>query len=345
MHLLTVATASYLDQVATMFKHIEQVHPELQKTVLVADCAPDNMRPIFQALGPSVDVLCCADLKIDYLEEMREYYSTLEFCSALKILGSAHVLASEDQCLFLDPDMVVFDSLQKAVLDQPGEVVVSCHTFTPYPGDGSAPNDLELCLSGHINGGVLLTRRGSQGTPAIDWLVQKTRFEWFVAPHLGMYADQQWLSALPYLFRERTTIVADRGVNVAYWNLHERPMRRERTGEAITIADGGPLRLMHFSGFSVPSDGRLTKHSTRQFDDATEKVLAELIGEYEASLIAARAKLGHIKGDLGFSNLPLAKRMEIARARGGVQTTQPQATGLPARLHRAARSIYDSLKA
>jgi hypothetical protein len=246
---------------------------------------------------------------------MRTYYTALEFCSALKVLGSAHILRDEDSCLFLDPDMVILDSLHDAVLNQPGEIIACCHTFAPYPLDGSSPDDLELCRTGQLNGGVLLSRRGTQGNAALDWLVDKTRNYWFVAPELGMYADQQWLSELPYFFRDRTTVVSDRGVNVAYWNLHERPLRRNAFDAALMLGDGGPLRLMHFSGFSMPSDGRLSKYSNRRFDAKTEEILADIVAEYEAALAESRARLGHLSGDLGFSNLPLAKRMQLAARR------------------------------
>lgn len=343
MRLLTVATASYLDQVLVLLGSLRRHHPELQPTVLLADCSRRGLPPICEALGPDVDVLCCDDLGLGYLDEMRGYYTALEFCSSLKVLGSAHILLNEEQCLFLDPDMVVFGSLREAVLEQPGEVVASCHTFSPYPDDSAAPSDLELCLSGHVNGGVLMTRRGPSGTTALDWLAKKARTEWFVAPHLGMYADQQWLSAVPYFFRERTTIISDRGVNVAYWNLHERPLRKNRSDASISLADAGPLRLMHYSGFPMPPEGRLSKHSSRRFDCETEKILAELVAEYAASLTAARNAVGHLRGDLGFSALSLAQRMQIAAACGGAAHSLPR-VGTAQRFRNAARAICDTFR-
>jgi hypothetical protein len=69
---------------------------------------------------------------------------------------------------------------------------------------------------------------------------------------------------------------------------------------------------MHFSGFSLPSNGRISKHTNRRFDLDTEAVLKEMIYDYEASLIASRARFKHLSGDLGFSNLPLQQRIRIA---------------------------------
>lgn len=313
MRLLTVTTADYVYWAALMFSHARRIHPELRPTLLVADMSRVAVDTVREMLGPEVDVLCCDDLDFDFLADMRTYYGPLEFCSALKVLGSAYVLREEDACLFLDPDMLILDNLRNSVLELPGEIVVSAHTFAPFPTDGELPNDLELCWSGQINGGILLSRRDARGTSALSWLVCQTSHHWFVAPHLGMYADQQWFSALFYLFRDHTSLIEDRGINVAYWNLHERPLC-ERDG-IISLASGAPLRLMHFSGFSIPSDGKLSRHAARKFDADTESALTRLIHTYEAELIDSRARFAHLRGDLPFCKDPLAVRLRRAASR------------------------------
>lgn len=337
MRLLTVATASYVYLASVMFSNVRRMHPELRSTLLVADVDRDGLSTVRDALGPDIDVLCCDDLGFDFIPEMRSYYGTLEFCSALKSLGSAYVLRDETECLFLDPDMLVLDSLHDTVLSCSGEMVVSAHTFAPYPSDGAAPDDLELCQSGFINGGVLLTRRTESGTPALDWLVGKACYQWFVAPTFGLYGDQHWLSALFYLFRSRTGLIEDRGVNVAYWNLHERPLRME--DGRIKLATGEPLRLMHFSGFAMPSGGKLTRHTQRRFDMETETVLSELIREYEKQLTEARASLGHLRGNLEFCTDPLPVRLRRAANRWNAPMLIGQRMSLLQRLRHALRRM------
>lgn len=337
MRLLTVATVNYIYWADVMFSHARRVHPELRPTLLVADVSRAALGPVREMLGPDVDVLCCDDLGFDFLADMRTYYGPLEFCSALKVLGSYYVLRSEDACLFLDPDMVILNSLRDAVLERPGEIVVSAHALAPFPADGAVPDDLELCWSGHINGGVFLTRRGANGTPALDWLVGHTRYHWFVAPSLGMYADQHWFSALFYFFREHTFLIEDRGVNVAYWNLHERPLCEE--DGRISLASGESLRLMHFSGFSAPSGGKLSKHSSRQFDAGTEAALTQLIHSYEVELTGARARLGHLRGDLKFCSGSLPVRLRRAANRWNAPHLIGQDQTLIQRLRRALRAL------
>jgi len=315
MRLLTVATTDYLHFVDVLFNSVRKVHPELILTVIVADCSKEMISPVKDALGSDVDVFCCADLGFNFLEDMRSYYLPLEFCSALKVLGLAYILKAENECLFLDPDMIVYDSLQESVIDKPGEIVLSCHSFSSFPKDDSNPNDLEIFTAGHLNGGILFCRQSIENTSIINWLVEKTKFQWFIFPEHGMYADQQWLSALPYFFRNQTTLILDRGVNVAYWNLHERPLYRLVAGGPIILNDREPLRLMHFSGFKIPSNGRLSLHGNRVFDTKTELILREIIYEYEQKLSSAQKKFFHLRGDLGFCSLPLAARLKLAKKR------------------------------
>jgi hypothetical protein len=340
MRLLTVATASYVYLASVMFTNALRMHPELRPTLLVTDVDREGLSPVREALGPGIEVLCCDDLGFGFIPEMRAYYGVLEFCSAMKALGSAYILRKEKECLFLDPDILVLDSLNDSLLCCAGDIVVSAHTFAPYPSDGEAPNDLELCQSGFINGGVLLTRRKEAVTPALDWLVNKACYQWFVAPEIGLYGDQHWLSLLFYLFRSRTALVEDRGVNVAYWNLHERPLRK--VDGRIRLATGEPLRLMHFSGFAIPSRGKLSRHTHRRFDMETEAVLFELIQGYELQLEEAMARLGHLQGNLKFCSDPLPVRLQRAAERWNATMLKSQRISLRLRVQKALLRVLQS---
>jgi hypothetical protein len=343
MRLLTVATVSYLYQAEVMINSAREHHPELRPTIIVADCTSEGLVPVQAVFGSDVDLLSPDDLGFKFIDRMREYYSALEFCSALKVLGSAYILQKEDTCLFLDPDMVIMDSLSDAVLNQPGEVVISCHAFSPYPEDRAFPNNLELFAAGMMNGGVLLTRNGPDGNTAIDWLVKQTKCHWFVAPDQGMYADQQWLSGLPLLFKDKTTVISDRGVNVAYWNLHEKSICRDASTGHISSKSGDSLRLMHFSGFPVPVNGKLSKHNTRRFDDATEAVITDLVSGYECSLDAARSKFSELSGESVFTAKPLDDRMILASTYWDVDYAVPVKVSLGRQFYLLARKAVSSV--
>jgi hypothetical protein len=308
MRLLTVCSVSYIPLASVMLESAAALHPELRPTLLVSDTSVQATRQLREtALSEMADLLCCADLNVDFLESARTYYDVLEFNSALKVLGSAYLLASGQECLFLDPDMVLYDRID-GVVSTAGEVIYTAHTHAPFPEDGHGPNDLEMCRSGTANGGILLTRAG--GMTALNWLSRHAKYHWFVAPELGMYADQLWISCLADLFVGRACVAREPGTNVAYWNLHERPLKN--AAGCVRLADGSPLRLFHFSGFPFPNDGQLSKHSRRTFDGDTQDAIASLCRDYEARLVRAKDKWGHLRGDIAFCSDPLPQR--LARA-------------------------------
>jgi hypothetical protein len=326
MRVFTVASVSYLPMASLLFESLRTHHPELTPTLLIPDVTRAGLEGLRKEGADALaKLLCVEDLGFDFLEAARIYYSALEFCSALKVLGTAHILKTESDCLFLDPDMVVMQRLD-GVLQAQDSILVTPHVLAPLPEDGLAPDDLEMCGSGFVNGGVFRARAGA---PALPWLVSKARGHWFVAQQLGMYADQLWLSALPFLFPQ-IQVLRDPTINVAYWNLHERPLRRD--GATLRLASGEAVKLFHFSGFSRPSGGRLTKHSQRRYDPMTEEIVALLVADYEAKLNAASARWGHLRGDIAFNTDPLPMRLERAAGILGDARLRPPKAGFGARL-------------
>ena len=315
MRVFSVVTVSYLYQAEVLFASLRRVHPEFRLALILADCSGAMLMTIRANINPDVEIFCCEDLDIKFVNIMREYYDPLEFCSALKVIGMKYFLEVEEKCLFLDPDILVLERFDRALSDVNTEISMCSHSFSPYPDDGQLPNDLELCLTGHINGGILFAKRVTKGTQALDWLASKATFQWFVAPQYGMYADQQWLSALSYFYSDSVTLIRDKGINVAYWNLHERPLRMVNEN-TINVCNETSLKLFHFSGFSSLSPN-LTIHSTRTFDFETERALGSLIKSYRNNLNQALQKYEGLSGDLGFSKLSLKTKLKLAERHWG----------------------------
>lgn len=315
---LTVASVNYLPFVRVLAASLLREIPGARLSVLITDVTPGLLPRLAEKFGCSgVEFICCADIGVDFLEAMRGYYSILEFNSACKALGLYHhiVRKQEEECFFIDPDMYVTGDFVTPARAAGFDVVITPHTYQSFPDDGELPNEKELALSGYANGGFIYVRRSAGSIKALEWLKGQTRYSWFVAPTYGMYADQHWLDALPNFFAGTAGFLNNRGVNIAYWNLHDRPLSQKDK----LYAGDQPAALFHFSGFSVPSGGKLSRHSNRKFDAGTEKILAELIGCYEGLLTAEQraVKEAGIKGDLGFSAKGLAGRLKAAAALRG----------------------------
>jgi hypothetical protein len=312
-----VVTTDYLWQALVLQESIRKWVPSASFSFLLTNASKGRAASVAENLGLPAETLCCDDLRIPELNTMRSYYSALEFNAACKVLAIRHQLRQgHESCLFLDADMLALGDFT-AVFNATGgkDILLSPHAFAAYPDDGDLPDDLEIVQCGHVNAGVAYFRNSPPALEALEWLCAQTRYNWFISPALGMHAEQQWFSLLPYYHREAVGVVEHRGVNVAYWNLHERALsRRGDTYEVVTKRGAEPLLLFHFSGFPVPSKGRLTRHSRRQFDVGTQNVAQELAGHYEDLVSRRRTELERpdLAGDVSFSNDPLDARIRRA---------------------------------
>jgi hypothetical protein len=62
----------------------------------------------------------------------------------------------------------------------------------------------------------------------------------------SIYVDQRWLDLLAASSAD-VKVLRDPGLNVAYWNLHERKLGLDARGQ--WTANDQPLKFFHFSGF------------------------------------------------------------------------------------------------
>jgi hypothetical protein len=153
-----------------------------------------------------------------------------------------------DQVLYIDGDFVLFDSLQ-GVSESAGDgVILIPHLLHPLPRDGRDPNETSLMGAGMFNAGMFGTGPNHGGF--IEFLQERLRRECiFDAPKMR-FNEQRWLDFVPSLFPHH--IVRDPGVDVAYWNLHERPLEKK---DGIWFAGGSRLKAFHFSSFDPRTRG------------------------------------------------------------------------------------------
>ena len=317
----TVVALNYLPFALTLAESLHKQIPVSRLCVLITDATSSLLARVRHEFGPEIEFIGCDDLGQQALGNAREYYSILEFNSACKVLALDYQIRvrGELECYFIDPDMLVLGDFCELARTQGRDIVVTPHAMRPYPDDGQLPTDTELAAAGYVNGGFIYVRNSKRANEVLSWLVRQTRYGWFVAPEYGMYADQHWLSMSLFVFEEAVGLLRSPAINIAYWNLHERPL--SDTGNEIWVCGDARQRalLFHFSGFSVPSGGHLTKHAHRRFDMETQRAIANLIDRYEGLLNSHQQRVASsaIHGDLKFSRAPLAVRMKRAQVLWG----------------------------
>jgi hypothetical protein len=190
---------------------------------------------------------------------------------------------------YLDADFRLFASPEPVFAEMgQGSIAVVEHR---YP-----PRLRHLEDHGRFNVGWLSFRRDAQGLACVDWWRERC-IEWcYDRVEPDRYADQKYLDQWPRRF-DKLVVLQHPGVNVAPWNLPERPIRRD--GSGLRIA-GAPLICFHFHGLKHVA-GPLYESGLRSYGVKLDRTLKESIfdpylGElsaYESELAQAGLGSGH----------------------------------------------------
>ncbi len=280
----TIVASNYLAMAQVLGESFLEHHPDSTFSVLVVDDGPVD-------LPGSIDVVRLGDLDLAPADErmMRTVYDVMEFSTAVKPSFLRHLLAagpdSEAAC-YLDPDIRVFASFAPQV-DAALEhgIVLTPHVLAPVPRDGMRVDEETIMQSGMYNCGFLAV--GPSAVAFLDWWDERLRFDALVDFGRARFTDQRWVDWVPSLFD--FTIDRDPGMNVAWWNIHDRPIALDESGPTV---QGVPLRFVHFSGYDPQQPGLLSKHQMPlpRIDHALGTGIRTLADAYGARLI----ELGHV---------------------------------------------------
>ena len=98
----------------------------------------------------------------------------------------------------------------------------------------------------------------------------------------GMFVDQLWVNFAP-IFYEDVFVSRHLGLNMAYWNLHERQITNDN--EPYQVNNHFPLIFFHFSGYSPEKPTEISKYQDRySFQEKGD--VASLFDYYAQALIA-----------------------------------------------------------
>lgn len=250
-------------------------------------------------------------------------YTPLELTCCLKgRVAAALWKRGERHVLYADADAWLFDSITDclAPIARSGGILLTPHLQHPLPLDGCYPTNLDLLRAGTFNAGVIgwsggnvptqttsrvtLSQDGSPETVVdgatnqaiaheisafLQWWNGCNEQHCIVDPGVGLFVDQRWLDQAPGLFQ---SIVISRhpGLNVGYWNLHDRSVhhrdnrwwvahadrsnrgtspRGTFTSQPVESEGAQPLQVFHFSGAArqaadgTRTDHRLSRHQNR----------------------------------------------------------------------------------
>lgn len=246
--LCTVAATNYLPRVRVLAESVRRFGPGGDLSVFLID----DPEARTDTSGEAFDLLPLTRLPLDpeWFAAMTLYYDLTELATAVKpwVLEALAEPGGDPggpaAVAYLDPDTELFAPLEDLwAIAAGGDIVLTPHALGPYPRDRRLMTERTLLQAGVFNLGFIALPATDVGRHLLRWWQERLRFDALVAPEKALFTDQRWMDLAATVFP--CHLVDDPGVNVAYWNLHERPIARH--GDTLT-AGGAPLRLMHYSG-------------------------------------------------------------------------------------------------
>lgn len=239
---VTICSLNYLAKALVLFESYRLHHPQHPFYIVLVD----RKTPGFSLSKPGLSLIWAEDLPINNFLQYAFAFDIIELNTNVKPTVLKLLLAEYDSVLYLDPDIhvlagldMVFEALDSA------SIVVTPHTNKPIL-DGKKPDDLEFLRFGAFNLGFIGVSRCAEALAFLDWWSVRCLEYGFYEPQVGLAVDQKWVNLAPSYF-PKMTILRDVGLNVAFWNLHERHLSLV-DGKGMVNGDV-PLKFIHFSSF------------------------------------------------------------------------------------------------
>jgi hypothetical protein len=281
--IFTICSRNYLGQAITLMQSVQEHEPRSDRYIVLVDRKVDTP----QVDSNVADTIWVEDLGIPDLEYKALIFDVLELNTNIKPTVLRHLLRQHGHCVYLDPDTVLYSSLDPVWQGLRGNnIVVTPHLIRP-PAPEQAPWDQDILRHGSFNLGFIGAAAGAETDRLLSWWEDRCLTCGFNAPADGFFVDQKFMDHAHTYF-DGVKVLRHGGLNIAYWNLDERPLRK--VGDIWMVGDD-LLVFMHFSGFIFspkPDEAsRITKNQTR-ISLKSRPEIAPLFHDYRERLRANR---------------------------------------------------------
>jgi hypothetical protein len=191
------------------------------------------------------NIVWLEELGIEQIEYKAFLFDVLELNTNVKPSMLKFLLGTYENCIYFDPDIILYSTLQYVWQELANSnIVLTPHIIDPVHVD-SYPWDQDLLRYGGFNLGFVGMRKTEETMRLLDWWENKCLTSGFNAPSDGFFVDQKYMDHA-HVFFNGVKVLRHKGLNIAYWNLKERLIKRENDKWVIGDDD---LIFIHFSGF------------------------------------------------------------------------------------------------
>tara|TARA_B100000780_G_scaffold278361_1_gene251626 strand:- start:9074 stop:10297 length:1224 start_codon:yes stop_codon:yes gene_type:complete len=220
------------------------------------------------------------DLNIADFHSLSFKYDVTELTTSIKPYLAMSLLENNKKVIFFDPDTYILNSIDCIIemLDV-SPIVLTPHYVTPQDrGTALSQSDIGMMRFGSFNLGFFAISDDEEGFQFLEWWDKRCRDLCFFETQFGLSTDQKWISIAPCFF-PNLHISFNLGLNVSFWNLHEREVSLCPKTNNFSINNKFDLTFFHFSSFDHEEPCKL---STRPFeiDISLKKPLLSIINDY-----------------------------------------------------------------
>lgn len=284
----TIITPDYSAQARILVKSIlDSCSP---KNITVYILGSEQYKDLFS------DLECDVGLAADIIgqsayQDLLTRYGPTETCFALKpVLAEALLASGASQIIFVDADCQFFSAPTAAecALKDGASAVLTPHILSSAAGLHYI-NDRALLRSGAINAGFFGVSATDEGKAFLSWWKERAQADCTLDDAHGTYYEQKWLDLSQSLF-EGVKLIRDQGYNIAYWNLHQRPIKK--TLEGKWSVSGEPVVFIHFSRWSTSTMTPLEYAHKHIQDPGAIKAFLPIIEAYADAVKAEQVPNG-----------------------------------------------------
>jgi len=276
----TVVTTNYLPFAVSLLDSAKLFHPEFEFCICLADYLT-NEEIASNDLMQKYPIVQLHEMGFEEFDFIIQNYNPMQLANCSKVLFAKHFLDQEhiNQVIFCDSDTYFFGKLPSSTINN-GDILITPH-FTHPPDIDMKRQELEVLNAGLYNGGFFKLKKSAETDSYISWLRERSVKECIYDFKRGFYGEQLWLNLVPLYFKN-VFIENSQGMNVAYWNLHEREI--SEVNGTFLINNVTPLSFFHYSGWDYFAPEEISKWAL--FTSEMRPDLKPLLIKYHAVLQA-----------------------------------------------------------
>ena len=282
--IFTICCFNYLHYALNCRESFLKHNKDYEFVIFIMDwCSEENVLKKLEELNEiGVDIRSFLEVHngIEYypIEDMISRYNVLEVNTAIKPFCVEYFFnKGYEKVIYIDPDIQFYSRIEK--IDNNLEkfsIILTPHMMSPYPDDGKDQNCQVIMMAGMNNCGFIAFRNSDDARKAVNFWEGKLEDRCYSDVGKGLFTDQRWTDWFPYIF-DNVLILKDYGHNMAYWNLHEREVKKKNNEWYV---NNDKLVFFHFSGLKKESQEQISKYQNRFTLSDRKDELREIFVEY-----------------------------------------------------------------